>query len=444
MAAEKRTASNLGRLLEATRGDAPLLAWSLVVGVLAGGVGGAFRLVISRSQDLVSAGRALGGSDGALPLLISIASSAFLVGVALVLVRRLAPEAAGSGVQEIEGALDGVRPLRWARVLGVKFSAGVLSLASGMVMGREGPTVQMGGAMGEMLRVRFGLSEDHGRVLIAAGAGAGLTAAFNAPLAGMLFVIEEMRPQFRYNVVSVQCLVIACAVADTVVRALLGGAVAFAFGDFPMPPLSGLLPVALFGVIIGVLGWSFNASILWTQSRWARLGSRGKLVAGIAVGALVGALTHLAPDFSGGGYQAIRDAASGRIPEIALLALLAGRFVLTVLCFSSGVPGGIFAPLVALGTIFGIWFADLIPGGFPGAEVDPGVFMVAGAGALFAATVRAPLTGIVLAVELTGNFSLILPVAIACSTATLAAHALGGRPIYTVLLERELRSSETG
>ena len=128
----------------------------------------------------------------------------------------------------------------------------------------------------------------------------------------------------------------------------------------------------------------------------------------------------------------------GRTPEIGLLLLLAGRFALTVLCFASGVPGGIFAPMVAIGTISGLAFADLVPQALPGAVVDPGVFMVAGAGALFAATVRAPLTGIVLAVELTGNFQLILPVAIACATSTLVAHALGGRPIYTVLLEREL------
>jgi CIC family chloride channel protein len=442
MTARRRTPFNAGRLLEATRADAPLLAWSVLVGFLAGGVGGFFRLGISRCQEFVSALRTLAGSGGAPPLLIAIASGALLVGLALVLVRRMAPEAAGSGIQEIEGALDGVRPLRWARVLAIKFSAGVLSLGSGMVMGREGPTVQMGGALGEMLRERFGLSEDHGRVLVAAGAGAGLTAAFNAPLAGILFVIEEMRPHFRYNVLSVQCLVIACSIADIVVRALLGDAVAFPLGNFPMPPLSGLISVALLGVAIGLVGWSFNASILWTQKQWARLGSPGTLAAGVAVGALVGALTHLAPDFSGGGYGSIRDVMSGRIPEAGLLTLFAGRFVLTVLCFSSGVPGGIFAPLVALGTIFGIWFAEFVPGGVA-VGVDPGVFMIAGAGALFAATVRAPLTGIVLAVELTGNFQLILPVAIACVGSTLVAHSLGGRPIYTVLLERELESQHS-
>jgi CIC family chloride channel protein len=256
----------------------------------------------------------------------------------------------------------------------------------------------------------------------------------------MLFVIEEMRPHFRYTVISVQCLVIACAVSDIVVRAVLGDVVAFALGSFPMPSLSGLAPIALFGGALGFVGWLFNASIIWTQDLFARLGPGGKLAAGVAVGALIGALTHLAPELTGGGYGSIREAMSGRIPEIGLLLLFAGRFAMTVLCFSSGVPGGIFAPMVALGTIFGLWFSDLIPGGFPGADVHAGVFMIAGAGALFAATVGAPLTGIVLAVELTGNFPLILPVAIACASAAVVSHALGGRPIYTVLLERELKS----
>jgi CIC family chloride channel protein len=119
---------------------------------------------------------------------------------------------------------------------------------------------------------------------------------------------------------------------------------------------------------------------------------------------------------------------------------------MTVICFSTGVPGGIFAPMVALGTILGLWFSGLVPDSLPGATVDAGAFMIAGAGALFAATVRAPVTGIVLAAELTGNFGLVLPIAVACITATLVAHTLGGRPIYTSLLEQELErdSQSTG
>ena len=430
--------SNLESILEASSSAGPVLGWSVLVGVLAGLVGSAFRWGIAHFEDGMSALRALWGDGTALSLVISIVSAAAMVSFSLLLVRRFAPEAGGSGIQEIEGALDGVRPLRWGRVLCVKFGAGLLSLGSGMVMGREGPTVQMGGALGEMLRERFRLSADHGRILVAAGAGAGLTAAFNAPLAGMLFVIEEMRPHFRYSVISVQCVLVACAVADVVARGLLGAAPAFSLGSFPMPPLPGLLTLAGFGAVVGILGWSFNASIFRTQDLLAPLSRGVRLALAAAVGGLIGAFLQLAPDLVGGGYVAIRDAMSGQVPEMALFALFAARFALTVICFSTGVPGGIFAPMVALGTILGIWFAGLVPSGFPAFDVAPGVFMVAGAGAFFAATVRAPVTGIVLAAELTGNFQLILPVTIACISATLVAHALGGRPIYTVMLERTL------
>jgi len=403
-------------------------------------VGGAFRWGVANFADGLSAVRALGGDATALSLAISIASAAVLVSISLVLVRRFAPEAGGSGIQEIEGVLDGVRPLRWGRVLCVKFGAGLLSLGSGMVMGREGPTVQMGGALGGMLRERFRLSAEDGGVLIAAGAGAGLTAAFNAPLAGMLFVIEEMRPEFRYSVISVQCVLIACTVADVVVRGLLGAAPAFAIGSFPMPPLPGLPVLAGFGAMVGVLGWAFNASIFRLQDLLAPLSRGTRLALAAAVGGLIGAFLQLAPDLAGGGYETIQDVMSGHVPEMTLLLLFAARFALTVICFSTGVPGGIFAPMVALGTILGIWFADFVPRAMPAFDVDAGVFMVAGAGAFFAATVRAPVTGIVLAAELTGNFDLILPVAITCISATLAAHALGGRPIYTVLLGRTLEA----
>jgi len=200
-----------GRLLEAGRSDAPVLLWSIAVGALVGVLGGSFRFAIGQAEHVMRALREMAGTDGSGALAISVVAGGAAVALAFWLVHRFAPEAGGSGIQEIEGALDGVRPLRWARVLVVKFGAGLLSLGSGMVMGREGPTVQMGGAVGRMLRERLNLSNDDGRILVAAGTGAGLTAAFNAPLTGMLFVIEKMRPHFKYNVISVQCVLIACA-----------------------------------------------------------------------------------------------------------------------------------------------------------------------------------------------------------------------------------------
>ncbi len=146
-----------------------------------------------------------------LPLwLAAFLISALLASVGYYLVHRFAPEAAGSGIPEIEGAMDDIRPVRWWRVLPVKFIGGLGALGSGMVLGREGPSVQMGGNIGRMVSDAFRLKDKEGRhALLASGAAGGLAAAFNAPLAGIMFVVEEMRPQFRYSLISIKCVVIS-------------------------------------------------------------------------------------------------------------------------------------------------------------------------------------------------------------------------------------------
>lgn len=177
---------------------------------------------------------------------------------ALFLVRRYAPEAGGSGVQEIEGALDGRRPLRWRRVIPVKFVGGLLALGGGMVLGREGPTIQLGGNFGQMIAESWRLPTPVWRTLVASGAGAGLAAAFNAPLAGVLFVLEEMRPQFTYTFASVQAVVIACAAADVAVRTLTGQGAVIPIASFPSAPLASLWLFPIFGAVVGLLGIVFG------------------------------------------------------------------------------------------------------------------------------------------------------------------------------------------
>jgi len=354
-------------------------------------------------------------------------------------VRRFAPEAAGSGIQEIEGALDGVRPMRWRRVIPVKFAGGLASLGSGMIAGREGPTVQMGGALGRMLGELGRRPPLETHALVAAGAGAGLTAAFNAPLAGILFVIEEMRPHFRYSARSTEALAAACVVADVVIRALLGTRPEIAISAAREPRLAALWLFVLLGALFGLLGPLFNALVLRTLDLVAR--APNPLVPALAVGALVGALEWRAPIFVGGGYEVIGQALRGELAVGMLLAVFAARTAGTALCYGAGAPGGIFAPMLALGTLLGLWFGDLAAQWLPGLVPQPDVFTVAGMGALFAAVVRAPLTGIALALGLTANYQLLLPVLATCLSATVVSYQLGGAPIYSLLLERTLRAA---
>ena len=420
------------------------VALAALTGLLVGLLAAAFRLLLetldARRVDLFAALAPIPVLGWLGPML--------LVGLALLaaaeLVRRFAPEAAGSGIQEIEGALAGKRPLRFRRVLPVKFLGGAAALGSGAVLGREGPTVQMGGALGAWIGERFSLDEDGRHILVAAGAAAGLAAAFNAPLAGILFVTEEMRRHFRYRLASVEAVLVAAASADVVVRLATGQLPVIQLPDFPNPPMAALWLFPFFGALLGGLGVAFNRLLVETLDGIDRLPSVAHRLAPFVIGAGLGALAFLLPDAVGSGYSTIGDAVAGRLTGSLLLGLLAIRFAATLLSYGSGVPGGIFAPMLALGTLAGVWFGsgvhDLAPAMIP----HPGVFAVAGMAAFFAATVRAPLTGIVLAVELTGDFELLLPLVLSCVGATLVAQTLGGRALYALLLERTLRKSAAG
>ena len=138
---------------------------------------------------------------------------------------------------------------------------------------------------------------------------------------------------------------------------------------------------------------------------------------------------------AGGGYKVIPEAISGAIPVTMLLLLFFARFGTTMISYGSGAPGGIFAPMLALGTLFGMWYGNIAHGFLPGVDIAPEMFAVAGMAALFCATVRAPLTGIAITIEMTGNYFLILPLILTCLTATLVAEGLGGKPVYTLLLK---------
>jgi CIC family chloride channel protein len=190
-----------------------------------------------------------------------------------------------------------------------------------------------------------------------------------------------------------------------------------------------------------MIGFAFNKSLLGTLALVDRLGRGGLVALSLGVGAWLGVLARVEPALVGEGHDVLEHALGGRFPLDALLLLFVGRFAMTMLCYGSGAPGGVFAPMLALGTLYGMAFGHLVAVWLPEFATRPEVFAVAGMGALFAATVRAPLTGIVLTAEITGDFQLILPLLLTSLTATLVAHALGGRPLYTSLLERALRRS---
>ena len=437
-----RRSDAVRRLIQRDKTPLAVLLMAAVVGTLAGLVGVAFEKSVNWVQNLRIGALVEVADHWFLVWPLAFILSALLAMVGYFLVRRFAPEAGGSGIPEIEGALEELRPVRWWRVLPVKFIGGMGTLGAGMVLGREGPMVQLGGNLGRMVVDVFRMRSPEARhTLLATGAAAGLSAAFNAPLAGILFIIEEMRPQFRYNLISIKAVFTGVIMATIVFRIFNGDKAVTEVGKLSNAPVNTLWLYLILGMIFGCIGPLFNTLVLRTQDMFQRIHG-GNIKKWVLIGGLIGGscgvLGLIQPTASGGGFNLIPIAAAGNFSVGLLLFIFIARVITTLLCFSSGAPGGIFAPMLALGTLLGTAFGMAATPLFPAYHLDAGTFAIAGMGALLAASVRAPLTGIVLVLEMTDNYQLILPMIITCLGATLLAQFLGGKPLYSTILQRTL------
>lgn len=363
---------------------------------------------------------------------------AFCMAAARWLVRRFAPEASGSGVQEIEGTLLGLRTMRWGRVLVVKFVGGILALGAGFVLGREGPTVQMGGAAAWGIAAGARCTDGEAKALLAAGAGAGIAAAFNAPIAGALFVAEELRREAPYNFQGYHAVLIACVVATLMTQALAGVGPELRLA-MNAPPLAHYPYFVGLGVLLGAGGVLFNRLLLGgldLLAAWSRR-SGWTLVATFALA--LTALLFLAPSATGGGEQIVGQLTGESLGLGALCLLLALRVAATVGSYAAGMPGGVFAPILGLATVAGLAYAELLQTMPTGVVLQPTAAAAAAMAALFTGSVRAPLVGVVLVAELTDGYPAIVAIALSSAMASLTAAALRGRPLYELLLERTLR-----
>lgn len=355
---------------------------------------------------------------------------------------KLAPEAGGSGIPHIKSVLLHLRTIRPVRLILVKLAAGLLALGAGMSLGREGPTVQIGAAMGRLLGDVLKVPKRSYGALIAAGSGAGLAAAFNAPLAGFLFVMEELKREMSPITYGTALIASVCSVAVT--RFLLGQNPSFHLTSPAAPPLLDLGPIALFGVFAGLAGVAFNRSLLGVLAvrdkikcpRWA---------AGLGVGALSGLLLVYFPQVTGGGHQLASDLLLGKIQSEHLLALalavFVGKLFFTAFSYGTGVPGGIFAPLLVIGAFLGYAFGIVVHSIFPAISFGNAGFATIGMAAVLSSSVRAPLTGVVLIVEMTAEYQLLYALLVGSFIAYATAEILGDDPIYEALMERDLLST---
>lgn len=413
-----------------------------MVGTLTGLVGSLFQLAIARIIEWRLHTTTVFGDASAAKYLLAFLIPAIMGFVAYYLVKKYAPESSGSGIPEIEGALLDLRPVRWARVLPVKFFGGLAALGSGMVLGREGPLVQMGANLGKMLSDLSHYDKQKTQhALVAAGAGAGITAAFNAPLGGILFVIEEMREEFKYSEASIKAVIAACICACIAYQMIIGQSPILYLGQAALAPLGSLWICIVMGCFLGVLGVLSNHAIIRTRKALDALYQKNRWIfpfTGFFIAGLIGVVAVSNPQFTGGGFDIIPDVIAGAYTLLPLLVILLVRLVFTVMSFGSGAPGGVFSPTLALGTVAGVTFGMLMGQLMPEHGMPMMTYAILGMAGLFAATIRAPLTGIVIVIEMTGSYALILPLVLTCLASTLTAQTLGGLPLYSAMLDNTL------
>jgi CIC family chloride channel protein len=416
---------------------------SLLTGLLIGVVGGTFRLLLGKADGLRYAFVARAHAWPYLGWLASVALGTLGTVVARSLVARFAPETEGSGVQRVEAAFAGeVEQGRPAIILPVKFFGGLLAIGSGLALGREGPTVQMGASLSAVASGLLLKHDEDKRVIEAAGAGAGLAVAFNAPIGGSVFVFEELTSSFT------PWLLVATLAATTfavwTMRLILGNHFDFAIRQVSLTAAWKAWPFLVLGVLLGAGGALYNSTIvgmLRLCDRFARLSSVQRAA---LIGAVVGLVGWFAPAMIGGGDNLTQAMLTQRFTTTTLAGIFLLRFAIGPWSYAAGCPGGLFAPMLVVGAAFGALFGEVLNHFMPALEITPFACAVVGMATLFTACVRAPLTGIVLAVEMTGRGDLTLPLLSASLMAMLITMLLDSEPIYETLKRRMLERQAKG
>jgi CIC family chloride channel protein len=411
---------------------------SLLTGALIGVVGTGFRYCLMLADHL--RGDLLTWSHGwpTVGWIIPALTAALVVGFARFLVVRFCPIAAGSGIQRVEAVMRGdEEPASW-RIVPFKFIGGILAIGSGLALGREGPTVQMGAALARPWSDWLLPDVTDRRIVVAAGAGAGLAVAFNAPIGAAVFVLEELTRSVAPRLLIAALTAAAIAVAE--MRAMLGNSPDFTMLAHGFVAVRALPLYLAFGALLGFIGASYNATIVALLDLSERTRLVSPVVLAALIGMIVGLVSWFTPSLVGGGEVLTQMLLSEPMPLAALGVALAVRFIIGPGSYASGTPGGVFAPLLLVGALCGSLVAQGTDRFAPGWLI-PGDCAVVGMAGFFTAVVRTPLTGVILVAEMTGRADLALPLLIAALGAMVATTVIGSEPLYDTLRNRMPSSS---
>lgn len=441
MSFEKFSLNNLpnwmrGRLDDSQR----FLALCICAGVICGLIGVLFHLAITGVFETLF-GFYAGLGIWALPaMVLSPAVAGVIVGL---MIRYVSPTASGSGIPQTKAAYyQNFGVIKTSEAFW-RFIIGTVSVGMGNSLGREGPTVHICSAVSSKIGRMFGLGKLRVQAMIPVGMGAGISAAFNAPISAITFVFEELLDNFSSKALG--GVLIAVVVAAVVERTILGEHGALQADDEFFKTSWWMLICLVLGPAAGFLGHFFTQSLLRLRMRfkhWERVPNWIKPgIGGLCVGLLGVSVFSLTSGAEGGnhgvfsiGYEDLNGALNGHLIWQVLLLLLIGKLVATAVCYASGASGGIFAPVIFIGSMLGGLFGSLLVEFFGVDESVRAGAALLGTGAFFAAVIRCPLTSILIIFEMTRNYSLILPLMVGNLIAYLISAKLSPIPIYDALL----------
>lgn len=393
--------------------------YGLIIGVLAGVLSSAYRY----SLTLLGKLRAdlFAGKDFKFYFIFLIV--ALVLGYIIGLLLEFEPLSSGSGIPQIQLEIESKVSMNPLKVILAKFIGGSLGSFIGYSLGMEGPCIQIGGSCGKLVSDKT-KRDTETKIFVAAGAGAGIAAAFNAPLSGVLFAIEEMYKRITQRLLVI--MLIACVVADFISKQFFGYKNSFSqISDIKFDGKAIILFMFL-GVLTGFVGVIFNSNLMFNLKMFSKIKIKKRYKPMFAsVFAFI--LFIFMPGLLGGGHSVIESLLESDYSLTILLAMLVLKLIFTCFCYGTGAQGGIFLPILVLGALTGSIFTKILGPTFP--NLAP-AFIVLGMTGILASVVRAPILAVILVFEMTGGAMSLLPLVIVSSTSLIVAEFLESDPVY--------------
>lgn len=422
--------NNYKALVHSYSNKIPILLKSILVGILVGIVITLYRLTLMNAEHICFTIYAyLRNNLFLIPVaFIVLAGTGYFIGCLVSKNGMIS----GSGIPQVKGVIMGYFQYNWLTTLIAKFFGGALSVLGGLSLGREGPSIQLGACVAQAVGDRFADTRTERKILIASGASAGLAAAFNAPLAGVMFVLEELFGYF--SPVILLSTMVSAIFADFISKIVFGMNPVFSFGMQLPIPLGGYWMVCLLGIALGICGAIYNHILVKTQKLYKKSRYLNVKTRPVIPFVTAGILGLIFPIVLASGHSIIEELQLSTSIGFLIVVLII-KFAFSMISFGSGSPGGIFFPLLIMGAIIGAVFGNISVNFFGFEQNLFYNFVIIAMAGFFTAIVRAPITGIVLLVEMTGSFTHLLSLTFVSLTAYVVADLLKSTPVYESLLE---------